>query len=597
MKIYTLIISIVLSFSTISSYADTYFGYTNGTSNRKDGYKLNSGEKQGLAIYLPASKMAILKGKTITGIRTVFGTTQASNISVFISKEIGGSPVFTQTISNPKTTFSNFKFDTPYTIDGEALYIGYTFDISADYNPLLFDKSSDTEAGLSWAYIEGVWTDVSQCGYGAANIQIIVSDAPTFCDLMVKPITFEGFIKAGSPIDFTGQIYNFGSEIITSFDLTCQVGKESMGTYSFTGLSLAPGKTYDLVIKDFISNTSGNLTLNFSASKINGVSGDADNTDNSSGKQTYIYPQETNKRILLETFTGQTCPNCPAGHATIQGVINGQEDHFIEVAHHSGYNPDFFTMKEDYSYTWFYNSGGSTYAPACMANRKATEGAITPVVQANMGSAVKSVIAAAELVEPYVTIDIDNQYDANNRKAILKVSVTTHVVPPTSNPKTLNVWITQDNMVSYQSSAGSAYVHNHVFRGSLTGTWGVALQLEQGKTISQTFEYLLPETIVSSYSGEYKWDTDPNNMHFVAFVGDISETDATDCVVFNSATIALNANTANLSMITNNAETIDTQYFDLTGKPINNKNLQSGIYVVRKQMSDGSYKINKVIIQ
>ena len=119
-----------------------------------------------------------------------------------------------------------------------------------------------------------------------------------------------------------------------------------------------------------------------------------------------------------------------------------------------------------------------------------------------------------------------------------------------SSPKTLetnclNVFLTQDNMVGYQAGAGSAYSHEHVFRQSLTGTWGTAIELVEGETITKEFVFTLADAITPTYStcakdwnGAIDWTAIPEKMNVVAFVSAFATT-ATDWFVYNCNTTPL----------------------------------------------------------
>lgn len=45
-------------------------------------------------------------------------------------------------------------------------------------------------------------------------------------------------------------------------------------------------------------------------------------------------------------------------------------------------------------------------------------------------------------------------------------------------------WVVQNNIVAYQSTVGTQYTHNNIFRGSLNGDWGTPY--EPGKAYSET---------------------------------------------------------------------------------------------------------------
>ena len=44
------------------------------------------------------------------------------------------------------------------------------------------------------------------------------------------------------------------------------------------------------------------------------------------------------RKVLVEEFTGQQCSNCPAGRTNIEEGMK-DEDHYVMIAHHTGYGP------------------------------------------------------------------------------------------------------------------------------------------------------------------------------------------------------------------------------------------------------------------
>ena len=543
------ILSAVLSLMGSATMAQTTIGYTNGTYNRSKTFRLGSSTTQGMAFYLDAEKAQLLKGATLQSFITHVGTNQTTDASFFITKELGGTSLYSQSFT-PGSALSVKKFDaaSAYVLDGEPCYIGWVMNTPTTYPTLSFDLSRDFAEGTCWAYKDNGWVDVSAAGYGAPNVQIVVTGGDAFTDMVVKPLQPEGYQQAGVPQVFAGQVFNFGSETVTSFDITCKLGNAEPIVYSIKDVTLKSGATYDYTLPEYLTSESGVLDLEVTVSNVSGA-GDTDATDNTAYTSTYFYPEEVEKKILLEVFTGQACGNCPTGHATLANALKGIEDEFIEVAHHAGYYPDAFSMKEDWEYTWFYGAG-SLYAPAASVNRTAVpsvtdEGGVVFNKNGMTLSHCNTAVQAFRGKQPYVGIKMYNEFDEQARKGSVVVDVTTYVVPSDSM-HTLNVWLVQDGLVSVQSGAGSNYVHNHVFRGALTNSaWGLQIPLAEGETVRRSFAYEIPEAIRASYYADtinYSFDAIPADMQLVAFVSDFSSSNPQACNVHNAAKIAVLTN-------------------------------------------------------
>lgn len=620
----TLLVAVAL-LAAATMGAQTTIGYTNSELNKNDIVRFGTTEKQGMAFYVDAEKAALLKGASVESFLTYVSTTQVDNGTLFITKELGGAPLYEQSFkpSSSRERMYEYALSTPYVLDGEPFYVGHIVEAATSYKPLSFDLSNNFETGISWAYKEGEWMDVSQMGFGAPNIQIKVSGVGAFTDLMVKPIIPVGYQVAGKAQVFNGQVFNFGSETITSFDLTCKVGSAAPVTTQVSGLSLGSGKTYDFTLPECLTEESGTLALEVTVSNVNGAN-DAEATDNTARSSVFFYPVGVEKKILVETFTGQTCPNCPTGHTVLANALNGIEDEFIEVAHHAGYYPDQFTLKESYAFTWLYGTSG-TYAPAAMFNRSlVNDVSTTSVVFATTDAvATRAAVQAFRNTQPYVDLKMYNEFDKATRSGKVVVDVFTYVVPSDSI-HTLNVWMIQDGLVAMQANGGSEYVHNHVFRGTLNNSaWGQQIHLKAGETRRYTFDYTIPETIAADY-GDYAgtaFDAIPANMQLVAFVSDYSGSNPTACNVYNAAKIPVltdnmadqveDLDVSHLLLFTYDGtqmhiagDFLQADFYTASGtlvvglkKGQTSFVLPAGLYVVRALLPSGAVDVQKLLIR
>ena len=104
------------------NFKEVTLGYTDGTINRSKSFRLGTAEKQGLAIYLDAEKAKMLKGATIKSVLTCVATTFVEGQVLFISKDLGGTPLYTQSFKPGNASrFTTYDLTTP-------TKVGYTFD-------------------------------------------------------------------------------------------------------------------------------------------------------------------------------------------------------------------------------------------------------------------------------------------------------------------------------------------------------------------------------------------------------------------------------------------------------------------------------------
>ncbi len=215
-------------------------------------------------------------------------------------------------------------------------------------------------------------------------------------------------------------------------------------------------------------------------------------------------PQVTAQRtVLLEEFTGQDCVNCPAAHEVIESLLAQYGDALISVSIHGGHFGIPISRKglmqpegDEYVTYW----GAETF-PSGVVNR---------------AGGVQSMDAWAasirNLVEQPSSLSI--AVEAHPSADGSQIDITTTLDPLDDLQGKLQLWITESNIVARQRNAEGEwvpdYVHNHVYRASVNGTWGEDVALSEGvhKTLSHSIA-------VRAETNE-TWNV--ANLHVVAFV-------------------------------------------------------------------------------
>ena len=490
--------------------ATNTIGYTNGDFNNRDGVRLEGTGAQRAAIRIPAAKLERMAGAKVTAIKGVFGTRNLDGVTFFITADLDGQPLYEQQLSVFDTKWREYALATPFERTGE--------------------------------------TDLYSATYGNLNLQLIVEGVPQFTDATVRPFRADGFYRAGTEYSFQGQLFNFGTETITSFSVASSVDGGEVSTQAITGVSIEPGQTYNFDLEGVEATDYGYKGVNMSISDVNGGA-ETLLADNKCDVQVYFYPQGMPRNFLVENFTGQTCGNCPGGHLAMEDAIERSGESVVAVSYHSGFEPDDFTMMEDAYYKQFYGVPG---APSFMVNRFANPAISSTSPVFEYGSMTTAMILdciekqAAE--QPYVGVYINTNYDEQTRRLTGAVDIVAYRDPNLSNPS-LQLLLVQDSIVGNQDSyttglGGSNYMHRHVNRGSLNGTFGEKLgELSAGAVITKEIDYTLPETITSSYESVTNIATDPKQMYLVAIVGNIDSSDPANCLVLNCAQVKFGSST------------------------------------------------------
>ena len=239
--------------------------------------------------------------------------------------------------------------------------------------------------------------------------------------------------------------------------------------------------------------------------------------------QTIVNTGVGNKHSIIEEFTGITCPNCPAGHTSLENIINSNPG----IVHVVSYNPvnssytspsgnggtDFRRAFANAFYTASYCSptSGARFMPSAFINRK-----IWPNGDILQSRTLWSGYSASVLQEVSpLNVGLKSVYNAGNQT--LTVDVEVYYTSTVTAGNSLFVLLSEDGLTSnYQAgssaSASNPYVYKHTFRENIsTGQWGDAIS--GSKTQGSLF--------VTQYVFDLTTAINPiniSNAHVIAFV-------------------------------------------------------------------------------
>ena len=213
----------------------------------------------------------------------------------------------------------------------------------------------------------------------------------------------------------------------------------------------------------------------------------------------YVKPAQAERRVLLEDFTGQRCVNCPSGTAVIEQLLQEYGDAVIAVGIHGGplgFKGNANTLGLATSVgDEYYNHWQLEYQPVGLVDR---HGAVnytdwTKAVNDELSKAAPLDLAVAALI-----------YGTD-----ISIIVTARGTDGTTTGK-LQVWLLEDGITAMQmmpdGSANREYIHNHVLRTPVNGTWGEDFTVKEG----ETEEKLLTQPL------DVSWN--PDRLSVVAFV-------------------------------------------------------------------------------
>ena len=211
-------------------------------------------------------------------------------------------------------------------------------------------------------------------------------------------------------------------------------------------------------------------------------------------------PTAGQKNILIEDFTGMLCINCPNAAAEIQTLSKRYEGRVVSVALHPEMQGFSGPLANQLATTYAEHYGIESL-PKGMVDRQAPE---------DFDKWSTTVYQRSLIEEPEVNIEVNN---INFAEATRQLTIDLDLTAKTDMDATLQVWLTESNITSFQSmpdgSTNRNYTHNHVLRDAVNGTWGEILQVS-GDATNVTYTYTVPT------------DWDAQNMDVVAFVSNES---------------------------------------------------------------------------
>ena len=332
--------------------AAAFAGYTfNGYAN--DGlvtYSANTGTKE--VKYFGTLKkesfdVAMLladkytKGKKIESIKVPFPkNAEISNVKIWLTKKLAlankknVADVMTLDATMDDST-AIVKFATPYTIDSDTLYIGYSFDVVELTERTQLPISLINEKG-----VQGLWTHSSRTyrswldksTYGCSAMQVELSG------FNANDAYFEGFkdyynqVNIATPIKLT--LLNRGYNGIKSIDYSYSVGDKKVSDHLTLDAPIPAclNASTEFTVTLPAIEAKGKYPVTFSIDKVNGEANSEVATANSTMA---IYNKLPKHRPVMEEFTGTWCGNCARGWIGLEVMTRLHPD-FIALAYHSG---------------------------------------------------------------------------------------------------------------------------------------------------------------------------------------------------------------------------------------------------------------------
>ena len=325
---------------TFNGYADNGLVTYSANTGTKEVKYFGTAKKESFDVaMLLADKYT--KGKKIESIKVPFPkNAEIGNVKIWLTKKLAlankknVADVMTLDATMDDST-AIVKFATPYTIDSDTLYIGYSFDVVELTERTQLPISLINEKG-----VQGLWTHSSRTyrswldksTYGCSAMQVELSG------FNANDAYFEGFkdyynqVNIATPINLT--LLNRGYNGIKSIDYSYSVGDKKVSDHLTLDAPIPAclNASTEFTVTLPAIEAKGKYPVTFSIDKVNGEANSEVATANSTMA---IYNKLPKHRPVMEEFTGTWCGNCARGWIGLEVMTRLHPD-FIALAYHSG---------------------------------------------------------------------------------------------------------------------------------------------------------------------------------------------------------------------------------------------------------------------
>lgn len=570
------------------------------------------------AIQLGAETMEAYKGNQIVQVRVALcSRSNIDTLRVWVRNTLKGENlaegfITMKTEQRIKKGWNIVTLNTPCDITGDRVYIGFDLKQRGSSNALSVVTPGQNGSFHYKSSTNGYWGDRHAQGALSIEAAVVGDNLPKY-DLALTQAGAMLDAKTGN-VTMNATIFNKATRPVSKYTITTTVAGQVFAT-TFDQ-NILPNKTLDLTwnITPTTGSVDGESQVNVNISDL-GNETDIDLTNNA-----LDIAMGFKRKVLLEEFTTEVCPNCPrvAGYLHTALENPDYDGEVFAAAHHCMYNTDWLSTKRSvvngeyiktdlYGYYPLYNDKG-TYAPAMMFNRNAwfeamgiagnTSAVYMPGSAMEIDGIVKQIQASPASI---VITNLTARYGDNDTTIVVHVEGMRN--SQAKDDARVTVMLTEDNIPAHsQAGADGPFTHQHVTR-AINAVWGEPIYWEGNKftyevEIGLNTVYFAKEDKVQAGSFEEEWRMwKKENLNILALVNYYTNNVAgcavenVEGVKFNDAINAVEGVTANST-----AKTVRSEVYTIDGKRIDANQMNHGLYIVRDYQSDGSVSTRKVMM-
>ena len=528
------------------------------------------------AIVLTPEMLRPYAGADITGIRLYLATTDnLVDITAWVRDDLNGANL-AEGAGGIQQGWQTVALDKTLKVGDAPIVIGYTFHQTKTSKCIAL--GGDVVPQGHYYAKRGEW-ETPSAPTGSICVELVVEgEQVAASDLGVETMSLESPVaKSGETMLMKAKVRNNSLSVINgfSYSVNCPIMNHA----------LVEGNCIDEIqpkqaVEIELSVSTDEFPINEQIPLTFGITDDGFVGNNIAETVCGIYDEAFPRKLLMEEFTTEECPNCPRAITSIATALeNGYDKDMIVVAHHVGFYTDWLTIPEESALLWLYGDDGS-FAPAGMYDRTIrTEDLKTPVESIGYYDTFSSRLDEAIGKPGFVKINVEAQ--GSDLFINVNVEAEAHPLLKTmlADPH-LTVLLTESG-IRHRRQAGISnpeFTHSHASRAYLTGIFGDAVEFDaDGKLYWNC-----------TINRESEWNCE--NMEAVAFINAYDPDDRTACQVFNVAASHLLASGVESVFSDPDAS---VEYYDLTGRHILNP--AKGLFLKVEKRSDGSVSTTKTI--
>lgn len=573
---------------------------------------VNVGDEIYEAFRMPESAVSTFSGNSVTAVNITTGAVvigqngypnQLTDVTVFISEDLNGAPVYTQAgkLGTGILTEYSVKLDTPYEIkEGTPFYVGYYFTLANENQAyLVFDGvSPDYEATC----LVGVKEDgeVSWADYGTQIGSLCIGCTISGDNLPqngVDLVDYGGqyYTEPGKEFEYQFLIRSTGA-VTDNVEFTYTVGESGPLTKTVTLDEPLGYNNYAIIsLPGMVCNEERlDVPMTFSITKVNGAENTAAINQLSATINCYD-PSKGYPRVhLIEEGTGTWCGYCPLGMLMMEYITEKYPDFFARVAiHGNGVVRDPMAVSSTSAWINVYADG----FPCALIDRSVSVDAIQMGNMTVMQNEIDEYVKDNKTVPSFAEMqDVTCGYD---EKGKLTVDGKVKFAFDIDNSKRLRMsyYITQDNVGPYDQtnyySGGTRpmggweskgeeveTMYDDVCRLLVGGARGVVASLPEDIVAGEVYGYSANISVDAVTSDQY------NLIIFIVdnFTGEI----------VNAKQLSLEKpDNSGVEEIDDDADVLTRKYYSISGVEVDTPS--DGIFIVRTVYADGSVKTAKIV--